>query len=48
MGIQNTIIYRLIVRNPSYDAYLGPRVAFWANHYLEIMFSKFSMVKPSP
>ena len=80
-GVQETIIYRLVMRNLSYDAYFsvlffGPLLAgkwawppraslmvwglhtqlkswptgctFRANHYLEIMFSKFSGVTPPP
>ena len=81
IGAQETIIYRLVIRNPSCDAYfsyfifwatfcgkigvaatcslngLGPPnptkklihwVAFSANHYLEITFSKFSGVNSPP
>ena len=63
MGTQETnSIYRLVVRNPSYDAYFSflghfwqenghgyystTGCTFWANHYLEIVFSKFARVNP--
>ena len=78
VGAQETIIYRLVMRNTSYDAYfqffcfwatlggkmgvaitrapndLGPQIqpkswptgwTFWANCYLENVFSKFSGLK---
>ena len=81
MGVQETIFYRLVMRNLCYDAYFSVLIlrlllagiwawspnaplmvwglqtqpkswstwrTFWANRYLEIMFSKFSRVNPPP
>ena len=56
MGTQETILYRLVARNQSYDAYFSVLIFLAtfggkmgvANRYLEIMFSKFPGVNPPP